>query len=55
MLPKIPAPKPSNFDELTRTWNDPVAFAVARANYYSSLNSTAVRDITVPIHERADA
>lgn len=52
---KIPAPKPANFDELTRTWNDPVSSARARADYYRSLSSTEVRDITVPIHERADA
>ncbi|MGN7969321.1 hypothetical protein [Microbacterium sp. 22296] len=50
-----PAPKPANFDALTRTWNDPAAFARERAAYYRSLSSTEVRDITVPIHEPADA
>jgi hypothetical protein len=52
---KTPAPKPANFDALSRTWNNPALFARERAAYYASLTSTEVRDITVPIHERADA
>jgi hypothetical protein len=51
----IPAPKPRNFDELTRTWNDPTAFAIACQEYYASLTPSEVRDITVPIHDRTDA
>ena len=50
---KIPAPKPSNFDALTRTWNDPEQFAIERAAYYASLSPRA-RDITVPLHEREE-
>ena len=53
-MSKIPAPKPANFDALSRTWNDPVAFARERAAYYASL-VPEVRDITVPVHEREDA
>ena len=52
---RIPAPKPANFDALTRTWNDPESFARECQAYYRSLSRTDVRDITVPIHERADA
>ncbi|MEW1708007.1 hypothetical protein AB0230_12315 [Microbacterium sp. NPDC089190] len=51
---KIPAPKPHNFDALSRTWNDPAAFARERAAYYASLRPE-VRDITSPLHEREDA
>lgn len=49
---KTPAPKPANFDALTRTWNDPSAFAAEQAEYYASLSRSEVRDITVPIHEK---
>lgn len=47
----MPSPKPHNFDELTRAWNDPVAFARAKAVYYSQLareGSPELIDITVP-------
>jgi len=50
---KIYAPKPDNFDELSRTWNDPIAFAREREKYYASLRRE-VRDITLPLHERED-
>ncbi|MCC4247490.1 hypothetical protein [Microbacterium testaceum] len=47
---KIPAPKPANFDALSRAWNDPHAFARERLAYFDSLRPE-VRDITLPIHE----
>lgn len=53
-MSKIPAPKPANFDALSRTWNDPVAFARERAAYYRSLIPNEGRDVTVPLHERED-
>lgn len=34
---KIIAPKPDNFDELTRTWDDPAAFAREKARYCQQL------------------
>lgn len=45
-----PAPKPANFDELTLTWDDPVAFARERAVYYAQLRATqaGVVDVTEP-------
>lgn len=50
MNPKRPTPKPHNFDELTRTWNDPEAFARELAKYYEQLRGTSDRaiDITTP-------
>ncbi len=47
---KIPAPKPSNFDDLTRTWNNPQAFALERARYFEELRrrSELPVDITQP-------
>ena len=47
---KIPAPKPANFDALSRAWNDPEAFAGERLAYFQSLRPE-VRDITQPLHE----
>lgn len=50
----FPAPKPENFDELTRTWNDPAAFARARKRYYEQIAATLpqYRDITEPLHTK---
>ncbi len=45
-----PVARPDNFDELTRTWNDPVAFAAEKARYYQqlALETRPVIDITEP-------
>lgn len=50
MTGQRPAPKPANFDQLTRTWNDPEAFARELARYYDQLSEVAppVGDITEP-------
>lgn len=48
---KIPAPKPHNFDALSRAWNDPIEWAKQRNAYYESLRPE-VRDITLPIHQQ---
>ncbi len=45
------APKPSNFDELARTWNDPVAFAAERARYYEQLAAEQQPPVLVDITE----
>lgn len=54
-----PAPKPENYDELVRTWNDPAAFARERNRYYAQLRAQraaaaaeATRDITEPLRGR---
>lgn len=46
------APKPENFDELSRTWNNPVAHAQELNRYYQQLaaESFQARDITEPLH-----
>ena len=51
LMTKIPAPKPHNFDALSRAWNNPEAFARELAAYYASLRPE-VRDITLPIHQQ---
>ena len=55
----IPAPKPDNYDDLVRTWNDPAAFARERNRYYEQLrrqrDPLAPRDITEPLHHREEA
>ncbi len=47
---RVPAPMPDNFDELTRTWNDPAAFAREKARYYDQLrlSDELPIDITLP-------
>lgn len=53
----IPAPKPANWDELVQTWNDPQAFAIARAKYYSQLRAEHIddySDITEPRRSKED-
>ncbi|MDJ1113792.1 hypothetical protein [Microbacterium dauci] len=47
------APKPENFDELTRTWNDPQAFARELGRYYEQLRAddSPTIDITEPRRE----
>ena len=50
------APKPENFDALSRTWNDPNAYAAELAAYYEQLVAVGLaphpRDITEPMHPR---
>ncbi len=50
MTGERPAPKPANFDQLTRTWNDPQAFARELDRYYEQLRAqlAPIIDITEP-------
>ncbi|MDE0545442.1 hypothetical protein [Microbacterium sp. C7(2022)] len=49
------APKPANFDAMSRAWNDPTAYAAELARYYAQLTDTGhaphPRDLTVPTKE----
>ncbi|WP_394279841.1 hypothetical protein [Microbacterium sp.] len=49
---KRPAPKPDNFDELTRTWNNPAAFARELTRYYEQISTDKPADITEPLWTR---
>lgn len=50
------APKPANFDEMCRAWNDPAAYARELHRYYEQLAVndpvTRPRDVTEPIRGR---
>ncbi len=47
------SPKPKNFDALTRTWNDPEAFALELAKYYAQLAAAAAPPIDITEPRRA--
>lgn len=48
------SPKPDNFDELTRTWNDPEAFARELSRYYEQLRDTTQPAIDITQPRRGD-